>query len=122
MNDFETPPNQSSLIAQIQAAANDYSLSFLEEVVPLFIETIHDAIAELQKALAEGDQAAAQMAAHRCKGDCEMAGMKESANIFRQIEKLIKANQLNQALQQLPEIIKQFEAAELELKSYIDYN
>lgn len=118
MNNTSRP--NDSLIAQIQAAANDYSVEFLQDIVPLLIEAISGSLAELERSLEANDQEGARMAAHRCKGDCNMAGLTELGELCRTAEHTIKDGQLETAKQLLPQLTQLAQAAEAELRAYID--
>lgn len=98
----ETPHLDPAAIAALQSLGPDGDISFLHELIGIYLEDTPKRLAELDAALARGDAAVAARAAHTIKGSSSNFGAAGLAQQAQQVEAQCKAGDCAAALALVP--------------------
>jgi HPt (histidine-containing phosphotransfer) domain-containing protein len=77
---------------------------FIDELVETFFEEAPELLAEMKRALAEGDAGAFRRAAHSLKSNSESFGATRLASLARELEYLGRDGRLDQAKPKMPQL------------------
>ncbi len=98
-----TKPTMNKINLQPALASMDHDEDILYAVVNAFIEEVPKLVTQLEDALAAGDQAAVERAAHTLKGNFRILQLQTQQTSWANIEIMAHQNALNQIPECLPE-------------------
>ena len=101
----QTPKNVLDLQLALSRVGGDKQL--LREIAVLFTEECPRAFAEIQEAVAGGDAAKLENAAHALKGSVSNFGARDAVAAAFRLEQMGRANQMSEA----EEMLRQLESA-----------
>ena len=114
---MNTQVPESVLDLQLALARVGGDEQLLREIAVLFIEECPRAVAEIQKAIAAGDPAKLENAAHALKGSVSNFGARDAVETAFRLEQMGRANQMTDAGGMLPALESALSAVCTELAS-----
>jgi HPt (histidine-containing phosphotransfer) domain-containing protein len=106
-----------TVLEEFQAILGEEDLETVPELVRIFLEDSSNLLAEIQSAISDADAKTIERATHTFKSSARHLGAIELGKLCEALETVTKAGTLDQAPEQVAEIVAEYDRVKIELEA-----